>query len=74
MQQVIEWIQIMDDIRPPHREYCYFMNYFNKGENKEIVTGYYQVHDGKWVVVEPTQELTFKIPLYEFTHFAKVEL
>jgi len=68
MKQVIEWKKIDDENTPPHKEIAYFLN-----EHNEIVTGYYHCYDGKWVVVDPMLELTFKIPLYDFSHYAEVE-
>lgn len=74
MKQVIEWKKIDDENMPPHREHCYFLKDNSPyPELGDIVTGHYQRYDGKWVIVDPMQELTFKIPLYEFTHYAEVE-
>lgn len=74
MQQVINWIEITKETPPPHQDIAYFLkkDCFISSE-AVIITGYYHHYDGQWVIVDPTQELTFKIPLHEFTHFAKVE-
>ena len=68
MRQVIEWKGITDEHLAPHKEPCFFLT-----RDKEIVTGYFHHYDGKWVIVDPMIELTFKIPLFEFTHYAEVE-
>jgi hypothetical protein len=74
MQQVIEWIEITKETPPPHRDIAYFLKKkYSHDDDAEIVTGYYHHYDGQWVIVDPMQELTFKLPLYEFTHYARVE-
>ena len=71
MKQVIEWEEIEWDgytnVNVPHAEPCFFLN-----KDKEILTGHYRNHDGKWVLIDPIIELTFRVPLLEFTHYAEV--
>ena len=54
MKQTIEWQEMnwkepVNEMQtPPHREQCYFLkSKFDPDDPNEIVTGYYQVHDGK---------------------------
>lgn len=79
LKQVINWIEIdwklpIEEMQtPPHREQCYFLkSKFGADEPNEIITGYYQVHDGKWVIVN-FEDVTMRIPLIDFTHFCKAE-
>lgn len=78
MKQVIEWVEMnweepfSEMQTPPHREQCYFLkSKFGPDEPNEIVTGYFQVHDGKWVILN-FEDVTMRIPLRDFTHFAEV--
>lgn len=73
MKQVIEWIEITKETPPPHLDYAYFLKKkYASCDESEIVTGYYHHYDGQWIIVDPMPELTFKLPLYEFSHYAKV--
>ena len=74
MKQVIEWKEITKETPPPHLDYAYFLKKKDYPEDDAmIVTGYYHHYDGPWVILDPNEEVTIKIPLKDFTHYAKVD-
>jgi hypothetical protein len=74
MQQVINWIEITKETPPPHQDIAYFLKKKDFPDDEAIITtGYYRYYDGKWVNVD-FEDVTLRIPLYEFTHYAKVEV
>lgn len=73
MKQVIEWIEITKETPPPHLNSAYFLK--KKGypdDDAIIVTGYFHHYDGQWIIIEPMEQMTYKLPLFEFTHYAEV--
>lgn len=74
MKQTINWIEITKETPPPHQDYAYFLKKKDFPDDEAIITtGYYHCYDGQWVIIDPMEQMTYKLPLFEFTHFAKVE-